>query len=218
MKLTIFGATGGTGSEVVRQGLDAGHDVVAVVRDPARLPVKHHNLTVLTADVTRPADIAGAVAGRDAVISALGHSRRRKERKAAQDTTLLADTARSITEAMRVRGSRRLVVVSASGPYPDEGDGPLLRYLAKPVLGRTVFKVVWNDLVAMEAVVRSSGLDWTVLRPPALTDKPLTGRYRTREDINVRRGLHVSRADLAHLALAVAGDPGTYRTAIYLAD
>ena len=217
MKLTVFGASGGTGSAVVSQALDAGHEVVAVVRDPARLPISHRNLTVVTADVMRPGDIADAVTGRDAIISALGHSRRRQDRKSAA-VTFCADSARSITEAMRIAGSRRLVIVSASGPYADEGDGPLLRYVAKPLLGRTVFKTVWDDLVAMEGVVRASGLDWTVLRPPQLTDKPLTGRYRTRQGLNLRRGLRVARADVAHLALAVVADPDTFRTAIYLAD
>jgi len=217
MKLTVFGASGGTGSAVVSQALDAGHEVVAVVRDPARLPISHRNLTVVTADVMRPGDIADAVTGRDAIISALGHSRRRQDRKSAA-VTFCADSARSITEAMRIAGSRRLVIVSASGPYADDGDGPLLRYVAKPLLGRTVFKTVWDDLVAMEGAVRASGLDWTVLRPPQLTDKPLTGRYRTRQGLNLRRGLRVARADVAHLALAVVADPDTFRTAIYLAD
>jgi putative NADH-flavin reductase len=218
MKLTVFGASGGTGSQFVRQALDAGHNVLAVVRDPARLPLTHPDLTVATADVLRPDEIAGAVAGRDAVISALGHSTRPQDRKAAGNATLCADSARSITTAMRQAGTRRLVIVSASGPYPDKGDGPLLRYVAKPLLRRTVFKVPWSDLAAMEDVVRASGLDWTVLRPPRLTDNPLTGRYRTRRDLNLRHGLRVSRADVAHLALAVAADPQTYRAAIFLAD
>ena len=214
MKLTVFGATGGTGSEAVGQALDAGHEVLAVVRNPARLRISHPNLTIMTADVLQPAEIADAVAGRDAVISALGHSRRRAERKAAARPTLCADSARSVTEAMRATGSRRLVIVSASGPYT-EGDGPVLRYVLKPIV-RRFLKDDWDDLVAMEEVVRASGLDWTVLRPPQLTDKPVTGRYRTRLDANAR-GLRVSRADVAHLALAVAGDPDTYRTAISLA-
>ena len=218
MKLTVFGASGGTGSQVVSQALDAGHEVTAVVRDRARLPVSRQNLTVVTADVLRPAEIAGAIAGRGAVVSALGHSRRRPERRAAGNATLCADSARSIVDAMHDAGSRRLVIVSASGPYADEGDGPVLRYLAKPMLGKTVFKAVWSDLTAMEDVVRASGLDWTVLRPPRITDKPLTGRYRIRTGVNVRHGTQVSRADVAHLALAVTEDPDTYRSAIFLAD
>ena len=216
MKLTVFGATGGTGSQVVSQALDAGHEVTAVVRDPARLAISHRSLMVVTADVLQPADIAEAVAGRDAVISALGHSRRPQDRKAAANSTLCADSARSITETMRQVGSRRLVIVSASGPYTD-GDGPVLRYVLKPILGR-VLKDEWTDLVAMEQVVRASGLDWTVLRPPRLTDKLLTGRYRIRRDADPPRCMHVSRANLAHLALAVAGDPDTYRCAISIAD
>ena len=214
MKLTVFGATGGTGSEAVGQALDAGHEVLAVVRNPARLRISHPNLTIMTADVLQPAEIADAVAGRDAVISALGHSQRPAERKAAARPTLCADSARSVTEAMRATGSRRLVIVSASGPYTD-GDGLVLRSVIKPIVGRFL-RGAWTDLVAMEEVVRASGLDWTVLRPPQLTDKPVTGRYRTRLDANAR-GLRVSRADVAHLALAVAGDPDTYRTAISLA-
>jgi len=216
MKLTVFGASGGTGYQIVRQALNGGHEVTAVVRDPARLAISHRSLMVVTADVLQPADIAEAVAGRDAVISALGHSRRPQDRKAAANSTLCADSARSITETMRQVGSRRLVIVSASGPYTD-GDGPVLRYVLKPILGR-VLKDEWTDLVAMEQVVRASGLDWTVLRPPRLTDKLLTGRYRIRRDADPPRCMHVSRANLAHLALAVAGDPDTYRCAISIAD
>jgi len=216
MKLTVFGASGGTGYQVVSQALDGGHEVTAVVRDPARLAISHRSLIVVTADVLQPADIADAVAGRDAVISALGQSRRPQDRKAAANSTLCADSARSITEAMRQVGSRRLVIVSSSGPYTD-GDGPVLRYVVKPILGR-VFKDEYTDLVAMEQVVRASALDWTVLRPPRLTDKPLTGRYRTRRDANPARSMRVSRADLAHLALATADDPDTYHCAIFIAD
>ena len=216
MKLTVFGASGGTGTQVVRQALDAGHQVTAVVRDRGRLAVADQpGLDVALADVMRPAAIEGAVAGRDAVISALGHSRRPHERKAAAAVPVCTDSARSITTAMRATGTGRLVVVSASGPFT-EGDGPVMRYLAKPITQR-VLRDPFADLVGMEEVVRGSGLDWTILRPPRLTDKPLTARYRTRRELNVRRGLVLPRADLAHLILAVCGDPDTYRTAIFAA-
>jgi uncharacterized protein YbjT (DUF2867 family) len=216
MKLTVFGASGGTGTQVIRQALDAGHEVTAVVRDRGRLAVADHpGLDVVVADVMRAAAIEGAVAGRDAVISALGHSRRPQERKAAAHVPVCTGSARSITAAMRATGTGRLVVVSASGPFT-EGDGPLMRYLAKPITQR-VLRDPFADLVGMEQVVRASGLDWTILRPPRLTDKPLTGHYRTRRELNVRRGLVLPRADLAHLILAVCGDPDTYRTAIFAA-
>ncbi|HZC40669.1 MAG TPA: NAD(P)-binding oxidoreductase [Streptosporangiaceae bacterium] len=217
MKLTVFGASGGTGTQVVSQALAAGHEVLAVVRDPARLAVPSRaGLDVAVADVMDPGSIRDLVAGREAVISAVGPSRRKEERKASAQVQVCTASARSITAAMAAAGSRRLVVVSASGPFTD-GDGPLLRYLAKPIVNR-VLEGAFTDFLAMEQVVRASGLDWTILRPPRLTRKPLTGRYRTRRGTNVRRGLTVSRADLAHLVLAVCGDPDTYRAAIAIAN
>ena len=216
MKLTVFGASGGTGTQVVRQALDAGHEVTAVVRDRGRLAVADQpGLDVVLADVMQQAALEGAVAGRDAVVSTLGPSRRPGERKTAAQPRICSGSARSITTAMRAAGTGRLVVVSASGPFT-EGDGPIMRYVAKPITQR-VLRDPFADLVAMEAVVRGSGLDWTILRPPRLTDKPLTGHYRTRRELNVRRGIYLSRADLAHLILAVCGDPGTYHTAIFAA-
>ena len=216
MKLTVFGASGGTGSQVVVRALAAGYQVLAVVRDPARLAVPAHPaLDVTAADVMNPAAIGDLVAGRDAVVSAIGPSRRPEEKKT-RTAPVCADSARSIAAAMQAAGTRRLVVVSASGPFTG-GDGPLLRYAAKPIV-RRLLKDAFADLVAMEAVVRASGLDWTILRPPALTDKPPTGRYRTRRELNVRRGLWVSRADLAHLILAACGDPGTCHATISIAN
>lgn len=218
MKLAVFGASGGTGTQVVTQALAGGHQVLAVVRDPSRLAVPGHpNLDVAVADVMRPDAIRDAVAGRDAVISTIGPSRRREERKSAAAAPVSTRGARSITTAMQATGSsRRLVVVSGTGAFT-EGDGPLMRYVLKPIAWRFLGDA-FADFQTMEEVVRASGLDWTVVRPPALTDKPLTGRYRTRREFNVRGGLRVSRADLAHLILAVSGDPDTYHATISLAN
>jgi putative NADH-flavin reductase len=127
-----------------------------------------------------------------------------------------ADSSRSIVEAMHRAGTRRLVVVSGTGPF-DEGEGPVMRYVLKPV-GRRFLKHVFADFVAMEKIVRASGLDWTIVRPPRLSDKPVTGRYRTRRDLNLHRNFMVSRADVAHLLLAVCADSDTTGAAIYIAS
>src|SRR5438093_7382938 len=121
MKLTVFGATGGTGRHTVSQALAAGHHVTAVVRDPARLGVTDHpQLDVVTADVMDPDAIVTALAGRDAAVSALGaHGR--------GPTTVCSAGVASIIAAMRAVAVRRLVVVTASGPFTDEGDGPVTR-------------------------------------------------------------------------------------------
>jgi putative NADH-flavin reductase len=210
MKLTVFGATGGTGLQVIEQGLAAGHDIRAVVRDPARLAPQRPGLEVVVADIMDPSAIEEAVAGRDAVISAIG------SRNGRGPTTVCTDSARSIVTAMHRAGTQRLVVVSGTGPF-DEGEGPGMRYVIKPI-GRRFLKHVFDDFVEMEKVVRASGLDWTIVRPPRLTDKPLTGRYRTRRDINMHRNFAVSRADVAHLLLAACADPRSYDAAIYIAS
>ena len=209
MKLTVFGATGGTGSQVVEQGLAAGHEIRAVVRDPTRLAMDRPGLDIVVADVMDPATIVEAVTGADAVVSTIG------TRNGRAPTTVCADSSRSIVEAMHKAGTRRLVVVSGTGPF-DEGEGPGMRYILKPI-GRLFLKNVFADFVAMEEIVRDSGLDWTIVRPSRLTDKPLTGRYRTRRDLNVHRNFTVSRADVAHLILAVSEDHDSYGHAIYIA-
>ncbi|MFF5208873.1 NAD(P)-dependent oxidoreductase [Streptosporangium sp. NPDC000396] len=206
MKITLFGATGGTGREVLRQALDAGHEVTAVVRDPARLDHSHPNLTVLQADVTEPAAIGPAIAGRDAVVSALG------SRQGRAPTTICADGATGIVKAMKIEGVRRLVVVSASGMFT-EGDGPLTRFLAKPILTR-VLEHPFADMRRMEGLVRASGLEWTIVRPPMLTDGPRTGSYRSAIDRNVRGGIRLSRADLADCILRCLADRGPLNAAV----
>ena len=209
MKLTVFGATGGTGLQVIEQGLAAGHEIRAVVRDATRLP-ERPGLEVVAADVMDPSAIEEAVAGRDAVISAIG------SRDGRGPTTVCADSARSIVTAMHRAGTRRLVVVSGTGPF-DEGEGPGMRYVIKPI-GRRFLKHVFADFVEMEKVVRASGLDWTIVRPPRLTDKPFSGNYRTRRDLNMHRNFAVSRADVAHLILAACADRDSYDAAIYIAS
>src|ERR1700753_2559319 len=130
MKLPVFGATGRRGSEGVRQAIAAGHEVVAVVRDPARLAVPAGpGLGVVTADVMDPAQIGPAVKGSDAVVSALG------PRKGGP-VTVLTDGMRSILTAMEDTGVRRLVAVSASGAFIEPTDPFVTRVIAKPLLQR----------------------------------------------------------------------------------
>jgi putative NADH-flavin reductase len=209
-KITIFGATGGTGKGLVEQALAAGHQVTAVVRDPARVTTSDPELTVVRADVMDPAAIGPHVAGRDAVVTAIG------SRSLRESTTVQTDSASSILRAMEEQGVRRFVVVSNSGMRTD-GDGPFSKYLVKPVLWR-VLKHPWTDMWHMEDVVRVSGLDWTIVRPPRLTDRPRTGSYRTAEGRNLRGGFLVSRADVADLMLNVLERPDTVGKIIGIAN
>ncbi|MGW1168800.1 NAD(P)-dependent oxidoreductase [Streptomyces sp. NPDC002550] len=209
MNLTVFGATGGIGREIVRQALGAGHRVTAVVRDPARLDVTGDALEVFRADLTDPEELRAAVRGRDAVLSGLG-ARSRKDAGVATRLT------RTVLRAMEAEGVRRLLVVSAGpvGPAPED-DGALDR--AMRGLVSAVLKDVYTDLRGMEAELARSGTDWTSVRPPRLQDKPLTGRYRTAVGGFPRKGRFIARADVAHAMLAMIDDEGTVKQGVGVA-
>lgn len=210
MRLTVFGATGGIGREIVRQGLAAGHEVTAVVRDPSRLGVtvaddgRPGRLEVVTvARLDDPEALRPAVAGRNAVLSALG-PRTRKQVGIASALT------RSILAALEAEGTRRFLAVSAAplGPVP-EGETLLLRMMT-PVVSR-VLRAHYDDLRVMEEAIRASATDWTAVRPPRLLNKPLTGRYRQAVGANLRGGASIGRADVAHALLAMIEDPATLK-------
>jgi putative NADH-flavin reductase len=211
MKLTILGATGATGTGLVGQALAAGHQITAVVRDPARLTVPAHpRLRTVTADVMDPASIAPAIEGADAVISAVGP-------RGTGPTTVIQDSVHSIIAAMDKTGTRRLLQVSGS-IVADEGESPYLRYLIKPVARRTFLRHVYADMRHAEDQIRGSDLDWTIFRPPALTGKAATGAYRTAIDTNLPHAFTVSRADLAACMLATLADPATVHHYVAIAS
>jgi uncharacterized protein YbjT (DUF2867 family) len=220
-KLTIFAATGGIGRQLLEQAVAAGHDVTAVARNPGKLT---RQVRTVTADLAAadPAALEPAVAGADAVLSGLGpHSN--------ADAGIAAPGTRSILAAMQATGVRRIVAVSAApvstvaspgNPHPpkhDPGDGFFMRYLFSRIAAAR-FGKVYDDLAAMEDILRDSGLDWTVIRPPQLTDKPLSGTYRTAFGQNLRGGLSVPRADVAHLMLKVLAQPETIGQVIGIAS
>jgi len=222
MKLTIFGATGGVGRQLTDQAIAGGHDVTAVVRDPRKLPATQaHVVTADLADVDAVA-LQSAVGGADAVLSALG-ARSKAEAGVAWRGT------EAITQAMQAVGVRRIVVVSAAPvgtvrsprrpdpPRHDPGDGLMMRNLTYPIL-RSAFGEVYADLARMEDVLRESDLDWTAVRPPRLTGKTLTGTYRTAYGQNVRHGLFISRADVAHYMLRALQEPETFGQTVGVAN
>ncbi|MCQ4211055.1 NAD(P)-dependent oxidoreductase [Streptomyces longispororuber] len=209
MKLTVFGATGGIGQEVVKQALAAGHEVTAVVRDPARFSVTGERLEVFRGDLGDPESLRRAVAGRDAVLSGLG------ARKKA-DAGIATELTRSVLKAMEAEGVRRLLVVSAGPVGPQPADSPFADRVMMKLVG-SILKAVYVDLAAMEAELAASATDWTSVRPPRLQDKPLTGSYRTVVGGFPRSGRFISRADVAHAMLAMVDDPATVKQGVGVA-
>ena len=194
MRILVLGASGGTGRHVVEQALGHGHDVVALVRDPSRFRLWNEHLKVVTGDVTDPVAVQIAVQGCDAVISALGS---RGERPVSVYSDGVANTIR----AMTARGIRRLVVVSSSGVGANASQ---LSFAARAMRSLPGLRPVYEDMERMEGDVMLSDLDWTIVRPAALTDGPLTGIYRVVEGNIVPKGSKISRADVAALLLKCA--------------
>ncbi|MFE0176244.1 NAD(P)-dependent oxidoreductase [Streptomyces sp. NPDC059002] len=209
MKLTVFGATGGIGMEIVRQALTAGHEVTAVVRDPARLAVTGERLEVFRADVRDPEALRPAVAGRDAVLSGLGARKR-------ADAGIATELTRSVLRAMDAEDVRRLLVVSAGPVGLEPANSPLIDRALRAVVG-LVLKDVYVDLTAMEAELAASATDWTSVRPPRLLNKPLTGTYRKVVGGFPRAGRTIARADVAHAMLAMVDDRATVKQGVGVA-
>ena len=199
MNITVFGATGGTGTAMVEQALAAGHEVTAVVRDPARIKVAPHpRLRVVTADVMDPASIAPALAGTDAAVNTVGpHGLGR--------TTIQQDSVRSILQAMHQAGARRLLHISGSSTV-DDGESWYMRFPVKPLARATFLGNSCTDMRGAESLIRASDMEWTIFRPPALNSKPARG-YRTAIDRNLPHGFSVTRADLAACMVAMLPEP-----------
>src|SRR5712672_446343 len=195
MKLIVLGATGSTGLEIVRQAIEGGHSVTALVRSPERLKSFQDRITVTQGDLLNSVELERTIQGHDAVVSGFGP--RIPVSKA--DANLLQQFAVALTSAMLRAKVRRVVVESVAFLFKDSIIPPA--YL----LGRMLFPAIVADSSAMEDVFQQSGLDWTIVRPPQLLDKPYTGNYRVREGHLPRFGFKISRADVADFMVKAAG-------------
>jgi putative NADH-flavin reductase len=191
MRLALLGATGGIGGHLLTWALDSGHEVHALARTPGALPPAAR-LSVTTGDALDAAAVTEVIDGADAVLSALGP-------RGAPTPSLLGGAAVNIVDAMAKASVRRLVAVSAAGAFIS-GD-PDMGVLVKAILPR-IFATSFADVRQMEATIRGSDLDWTLVRAVRLVNGPRTGRYRVSPDYPPPRGRKISRADVAHFAEA----------------
>jgi nucleoside-diphosphate-sugar epimerase len=199
MQIAIFGANGLTGLLLTRLVLDAGHTAVAVTRRPDDFPITHPRLTIAGADV-RHDGLAGIINGADAVLSTLGVPFTR------QPVDTYSVGTRNIANSMRETGVNRLVVVSSTGAFPTVGrrQTPLALRLFEPIITRTIGKTVYDDIRRMEALVRDSALEWTIVRPSGLFDLPDVTNYVAGETDPI--GAFTARVDLADYLVKLAQD------------
>jgi putative NADH-flavin reductase len=194
MNLLVFGATGGTGRELIKQALEQGHVVTAFVRNPDKLDIQHSNLKIAKGDVTDGAAVEQAVNGQDAVFSSLGSSSLKKNPG-------LVDGVRSIVQAMEKHGVRRFVYQSSLGVGESRKQ---VSFLVRSIVIPLVLRNAIADHTDKEQAIKQSSLDWVIVRPAGLTDGPHTGNYRHGESIQF--GAKISRADVADFMLKQASD------------
>lgn len=189
MKIAVFGATGGTGRQVVSQALAQGHSVKALARDPVRLPITHEHLEIIVGNVLDPGSVEATLAGTDAAVISLGNTADNPDYVVSKGTEV-------IIAAMQKLGLRRVVAVSSIGVGDSADQVPF----AFKILMRTVLKKPMEDKERQEAILKNSGLEWIIVRPGGLTDGPGTGRYKSGLDPKISAG-QVSRADVADFVL-----------------
>jgi putative NADH-flavin reductase len=195
--LLIFGSTGGTGRELLKQALEQGHDVVAYVRNPVKLDdIKHEKLQIVHGNVLDRAGVESVVEGQEAVLSTIGAGAKR--------TRLREEGTRTIVEAMQKNSIRRFICQSSFGVGDSRSELPFFtRYIIVAIFLRHAFA----DHERQEPLVKQSSLDWTIVRPPYLTDGQRTGSYQhglTTMDKRIKS--KISRADVADFMLKQVTD------------
>lgn len=198
--VVIFGASRGVGLETVKAALAAGHRVRAFARSAASIPLQDARLDKVAGDALRKDDVARAVDGADAVIQSLGVA---SASELAFGTTLFSGATRILVPAMQEHGVRRLIMVTGLGAGNSRGR---LGFVYDHILFPLMLKRAYDDKDIAEEIVTASGLDWTIVRPGALTNAPATGRYRALAEAKDWRFGFIARADVASFLVAQIED------------
>ncbi len=197
MKLVVFGATRGVGRNFMKQTLDAGHNITAVVREPSKLELKHNNLQVAKGDVMDFASVEQVIKDHEAVISSIGSPPLKNDKVRSEGT-------QNIIRAMEKNNIRRLISVSSLGVGDSKVMLPfLLKYFIVPFFLKNAFA----DHEIQENYIRQSNLDWTIIRPASLTNGGRTEVYRHGFPVTEKGlKLKISRADVADFMLKQLND------------
>ena len=198
MKLLIIGGTGGTGQELIKQALEQGHHLTALVRNPAKIKIVNQNLRVIKGNVLDYDQVQEVVAGQDAVLSALGHKRFFIK------TNILSEGTKNIIQAMEKHQVNRFICITSLGI--NDSRFKLGLYYTLFVIPFIVF-FYFRDKAKQEKLIRSSKLDWTIVRPGQFTNGKKRGKYKHGANVgNYILTKMISRADVAHFILSQLND------------
>ncbi len=198
MKLLIIGGTGGTGRELIKQALEQGHSLTALVRHPKKVKTVHQDLNVIKGDVLDRDKVEEVVAGQDAVLSALGHKRFFIK------TNILSEGTKNIIHAMEKRQVSRFICVTSLGV--NDSRFKLGLYYTLFVIPVIAFFYFW-DKSKQEKLIQDSKLNWTIVRPGQLINGKKRERYKHGKYVgNYFLTKMISRADVAHFILSQLND------------
>ncbi|MGI9279320.1 MAG: NAD(P)-dependent oxidoreductase [Endozoicomonas sp.] len=197
MKLVIFGASGRTGVQLVKQALDQGHEVTAFVRKTTSLQITHARLAKVAGDVLNINDVESAIQGQDAILSALGAPPK-------DQSMLRKKGTECIINAMNNTGVKRLISLSTLG-FGETRD--ILPFFLKYFIFPVILRHATQDHAEQEALIKDSSLDWTIVRPGNLIEGNKTGVYKhgfSNHEKPIQ--LKISRADVADFMLKQLSD------------
>jgi putative NADH-flavin reductase len=201
MRLLVLGATGGIGKYLLEYATARGHEVTAFARSPQKIALKSGRLRTVSGDLLNADQLAEVLPGHDAVLSAFGPSTLRRVRTRGQFGEVLS-------KALERSGVRRALVVSSALLFREQNAlGNLLR--------ATLFRNLIPDMTAMEAALERNGFEWTMVRPPRLTNGPLTQNYSV-ADGRLPKGMIISRACVADFMVKEAERPAHVRQIVGL--
>lgn len=198
MKIAIIGASQGIGHELLRIALDAGHEVTALLRNPAKLTISNSRLRIVKGDILDPATVATAVAGNDAVCLCIGIPPTRRP------VTVFSRGAECVLAAMGPGTHSRLITVTGIGAGDSKGHGG---FFYDRVINPLLLGTIYADKDRQESIVKASEVKWLIVRPGFLTNGPLTGTYRVIDDLSGVTAGKISRADVADFMLKQLAAP-----------
>jgi uncharacterized protein YbjT (DUF2867 family) len=210
-KVLIIGASHGIGLETVKAALRAGHSVRALARSAAIIPLQDANLDKVSGNALDPDTIRNALRDIDVVIQTLGVDF--SPMLVFEGTRLFSESTRILVDAMKAAGVKRLITVTGLGAGDSRGHGGLLYDV---VVFPLLLKRVYDDKDVQEWIIKSSGLDWTIVRPGLLTNRPATGRYRILTAPEDWRFGMISRADVADFLVRQVDDRALIGTTPFL--
>jgi putative NADH-flavin reductase len=211
MKVSIFGASGATGRLLTSRCLAAKYDVTVLLRNPEQFPFRER-VRVVVGSIFDSAAVRQAVEGADVVLSALGaHSLRQED--------VLERAVPLIVTAMRQTGVKRIIVLGSAGALDDslKKQAAWRRWFVQKIVYNTFLKWPVASQRAQWVTLSASGLDWTMVMPPMLTNGPPRGKYRVDGAALPRGGMRIARADVADFMMQQIGDLRWVGKGVYIA-